>query len=250
MADPEYDGLSLVVVEAVTADIDGNIQPGNIKKGVTILGVTGTLAETSDWYSILIVGESGFLTQAEVGNLADKDHTYVIYLDSDKKRYISCLSRTKTDSYLSFGGVDGTEYFSVTINRADNSYIVTKTTTVTEITDKSTDTEIPTAQAVNKFVNKQVNNAVSSITSKYYTKAFTKADFTQVGEEARYVIAIPKSEHNLTNAIVLKMTLEDDTSTTCIYEDKTLSTGTVKIYVTVDLPQLLQYNGKIYLKGE
>lgn len=37
-----YDGLADVTVEAVTAAIDENIVAGNIKKGVTILGVTGT----------------------------------------------------------------------------------------------------------------------------------------------------------------------------------------------------------------
>ena len=37
-----YDGLADVTVEAVTAAIDENIVAGNIKKGVTILGVEGT----------------------------------------------------------------------------------------------------------------------------------------------------------------------------------------------------------------
>lgn len=36
------DGLSKVIVNAVTAAIDANIVAGNIKSGVTILGVTGT----------------------------------------------------------------------------------------------------------------------------------------------------------------------------------------------------------------
>ena len=36
------DGLSSVTVNAVTSSIDANIQAGNIKKDVTILGVTGT----------------------------------------------------------------------------------------------------------------------------------------------------------------------------------------------------------------
>ena len=36
------DGLSSVTVNAVTSSIDSNIQAGNIKKDVTILGVTGT----------------------------------------------------------------------------------------------------------------------------------------------------------------------------------------------------------------
>ena len=37
------DGLSSVTVNAVTSSIDSNISAGNIKKDVTILGVTGTL---------------------------------------------------------------------------------------------------------------------------------------------------------------------------------------------------------------
>lgn len=39
--DPGYDGLSYVGINGVTAAIDNNIQAGNIKSGVTILGVTG-----------------------------------------------------------------------------------------------------------------------------------------------------------------------------------------------------------------
>lgn len=42
-ADSGKDGLSKVTVEAVTSSIDSNIVPENIKKDVTILGVTGTL---------------------------------------------------------------------------------------------------------------------------------------------------------------------------------------------------------------
>lgn len=37
-----YNGFSSVTVKAVTAAIDANITAGNIKDGVTILGVTGT----------------------------------------------------------------------------------------------------------------------------------------------------------------------------------------------------------------
>lgn len=45
IADSSYDGLSKVVVNAVDSSIDGNIQASNIKKGIDILGVTGTLEE-------------------------------------------------------------------------------------------------------------------------------------------------------------------------------------------------------------
>jgi hypothetical protein len=41
-ADSGYTGLGTVTVNAVTASIDSNIQAGNIKDGVTILGVQGT----------------------------------------------------------------------------------------------------------------------------------------------------------------------------------------------------------------
>lgn len=43
-ADAGYDGLEKVNIAGVTAAIDSNIQAGNIKQGVTILGVTGTLS--------------------------------------------------------------------------------------------------------------------------------------------------------------------------------------------------------------
>lgn len=41
-AGSSYDGLGTVTVNAVTAAIDDNIVAGNIKSGVTILGVTGS----------------------------------------------------------------------------------------------------------------------------------------------------------------------------------------------------------------
>lgn len=41
-ADSGYDGLDTVTVNAVTSSIDNNIQSGNIKKDVVILGVTGS----------------------------------------------------------------------------------------------------------------------------------------------------------------------------------------------------------------
>ena len=47
-----YDALLQVIVKAVTASIDPNILPKNIKKNVSILGVTGTLEEGAEqkWF--------------------------------------------------------------------------------------------------------------------------------------------------------------------------------------------------------
>lgn len=43
---PTVDGYSKVTIDAVTNEIDSNIQPENIKKDVTILGITGTCVES------------------------------------------------------------------------------------------------------------------------------------------------------------------------------------------------------------
>ena len=43
--DDGYEGLSNVIIAGVTSSIDSNIKPENIKKDVSILGVTGTLTE-------------------------------------------------------------------------------------------------------------------------------------------------------------------------------------------------------------
>lgn len=51
-ADPTYDALLKVIVKAVTASIDPNILPKNIRKNITILGVLGTMEEGGEqkWF--------------------------------------------------------------------------------------------------------------------------------------------------------------------------------------------------------
>lgn len=52
-ADVGYTGLGTVTAAPVTSSIDNNIQAGNIKSGVSILGVTGTVEESpiKEWYN-------------------------------------------------------------------------------------------------------------------------------------------------------------------------------------------------------
>lgn len=47
-ADDGYTGLSRVTINPVTNSVDNNIQAGNIKSGVTILGITGNLIELNN----------------------------------------------------------------------------------------------------------------------------------------------------------------------------------------------------------
>lgn len=57
--DSDYDGLSKVTVNAVTSSIDSNITASNIKSGVSILGVEGTLEEGITPSGTLEITENG-----------------------------------------------------------------------------------------------------------------------------------------------------------------------------------------------
>lgn len=93
---------------------------------------------------------------------------------------------------------------------------------------------------------------------KGYIKEFTKADFQQVGAAQRYFIAIRQAEHGLKNPYVSKILINRDKNseettnfkTSVVAGERTLSTGTIKVYITVDLSKLSDYSGKIYLAGE
>lgn len=63
IADTGYNGLSKVVVNAVTSAIDSDIKATNIRSGVNILGVTGTLEENEDLTSELNTYETYLDTQ-------------------------------------------------------------------------------------------------------------------------------------------------------------------------------------------
>ena len=77
--DNGYDGLSKVNISAVTNSIDSNIQPQNIKKGVTILGVNGAMQATSGSpkFSQLIDGTIESLEESDLSEPNKiKDYTF------------------------------------------------------------------------------------------------------------------------------------------------------------------------------
>ena len=59
VADSGYNGLSKVVVNAVDSSIDSDIKASNIRKGIDILGVTGTLEEGITPSGELSINENG-----------------------------------------------------------------------------------------------------------------------------------------------------------------------------------------------
>lgn len=72
------DGLSSVTVNAVTSSIDSNIQAGNIKKDVSILGVVGTFegGGGNDW---LVDALAGNITDLSGHSLPAPTHDYQYY---------------------------------------------------------------------------------------------------------------------------------------------------------------------------
>ena len=81
-----YCGIGQVNIGAVTADIDANIVPENIKEGVSILGVVGTLSggsgETPSLYAPTIaISDTGVLTVTDTRNGAFADKYYLVIDD-------------------------------------------------------------------------------------------------------------------------------------------------------------------------
>lgn len=65
--------LSKVTVGAVTSDIDPNIESGNIRSGITILGITGTMQGTDD---LSVIKYSDNMYQIETGRIPPTDEEY------------------------------------------------------------------------------------------------------------------------------------------------------------------------------
>ena len=95
-----------------------------------------------------------------------------------------------------------------------------------------------------------------------YIKTFEKNTWTQIGNTSRYCISITQKEHGLTNPYVAKVVLDKTETETdgevtvttvsapIVCKERLLSTGTLKIYISIDLSEFTKYSGKIYLIGE
>lgn len=162
-----------------------------------------------------------------------------VYVKADKKTYVLTDLTAGTWEELGAGGGGLTDI---------------------EQTKGNSTTAVMSQKATTDELNALLDliNDLTSMCGKTYVKQFNKADFTQLGTEQKYYITITKTEHGLNNAYVGKMLVnytesgEDtaDYQTAVVFEEKTLSTGTIKVYITIDLSQYTEYSGKIYLRGE
>lgn len=107
--DEGYIGFSHVYVQPVTASIDSNIKPENIKYGVTILGVVGTLGQP-EGYTVEISNIYSTNSVA-VYDGQDKSGTYLGDATSSTASSFNC-----TSGYLYLDGPVGYYPVNVTIN--------------------------------------------------------------------------------------------------------------------------------------
>lgn len=104
----------------------------------------------------------------------------------------------------------------------------------------------------------EARERITALEGKEFVKEFTIEDFTQVGNLQKYYVQITKKEHGLTNPFCNEVIIEkSDNGETIKYMTSVLfgsrllkSTDTMRIYFTIDLSKYIEYNGKIYLKGE
>lgn len=76
------DGMSSVSVSAVTSSIDANITAGNIKQGVSILGVNGTL-DRLNWVTKGRLGTLTDLSQYSLGSIVGNNYScWMMFSDS------------------------------------------------------------------------------------------------------------------------------------------------------------------------
>ena len=95
LPDTGYDGLAQVDIEAVTSAIDPNIVAGNIKQGVSILGVSGTMQPAPEGDEIIFY---------DFATLSQRGDTYV---SPEKATHIgsNCFSSNKIIYGLIFKSV-------------------------------------------------------------------------------------------------------------------------------------------------
>ena len=118
--DYPYDGLSSVTIAPVTSDIDPDIQAGNIKRGVEILGVTGTFEGGSLQSKTVNSSTSTQTVEPDNGNYGLSSVTINPYTLESKAQTIK-LNGTYSFTPTS---ADGLSSVDISVNVADIPVVV------------------------------------------------------------------------------------------------------------------------------
>lgn len=227
----------------VNTEIVGAV--GENMQGLFIVDFDGGFVDGACFLEIESAGEKGYIELSPSGK---------IYKAPIKSGITKYSGNIKAQVRITQAEVDG----EVPVFKSDifNLNTLASINSLDEIPDEYPEW-IDVANAKIAEINKAIED-VEKVNGKSFSKQFTKADFTQVGTEQKYYIAIKKAEHGLDKPYVDKVLINksagDDETTSfqssVLVGEKTLSTGTIKIYITIDLSKYIEYSGIIYLKGE
>lgn len=145
----QYHGYSPVTVQAVTADIDSNIVAGNIKSGVSILGVTGTLTELKGQTKTITA--NGTYTPDSGYNGFTSVTVNVNTVKNQDKTITANGTYTPDNGYTGFGKV------TVNINTVNNTNLT--------VTPKTTSQSFTPASPYTGYGTVTVNAVTSAIDS-------------------------------------------------------------------------------------
>lgn len=113
--DQGYNGLSSVTVNAVTAAVDPDIIPGNIKNGVNVLGVTGTYGTIGDWVADVRSANLGDMSDKTlVSNSGQYAYSYLLanLNNGVPRKKFPQFSGTTTSNYEFYCCFKGCQYIS------------------------------------------------------------------------------------------------------------------------------------------
>ena len=173
--DQDYNALSSVTINPVTAAIDPNIQSGNIKSGVTILGVTGapkvvdttvgltqsstdgiSLNSETGYYEWNFTSELGLLSTS-IDNTSEESMTLVLQYKGSK------LSGANSDNSIS---IDGTAVGSLDSSTDYTNYNITVPTGTHTIVYEMNSADFRTTFS-GKFLSDEQAITASTVISGY-----------------------------------------------------------------------------------
>ena len=230
----------------------------NLPVYVGISGKSGTTRKTTNFIKLEIA--EGATSEKEEVTFVQTVDTKINYIRLNENNVFQYS--TDGNNWLELKGVAADNEVlingSVVQNEDGKPNILTDTDSIAyESVDESTQKKLTLANSIKKAIESNTNE-IASIKSKSFAKVFSIDDFSQLGTEQKYVMAIKKNEHGLKKPFVDKILLnqtadQNETTsfqTSVVMQEKTLPTDTIKIYVTIDLSKLTEYSGIIYLRGE
>lgn len=218
---------------------------GENMQGLFIVDFDGGFVDGACFLEIESAGEKGYIELSQSGK------TYVAPIKSGITKYKGVIEAQVRITQTEASG-------EVPIFKSDkfNLNTLASINALDEIPDEYPEW-IDIANAKIAEINKAIAD-VEQVNGKSFSKQFTKGDFTQVGTAQRYYIAITQAEHGLikpyVNKVLVNSKIDGEETTTfqtaVVVGEKTLSTGTIKVYITIDLSKYTEYSGIIYLKGD